>query len=218
MKKQKNTKVVEPQALATGIYKKRVWPWLLILVSILIVAAFIALIAIEFFNAPRCENHTCETFLEYAIHYNPFLMIACAFVLIVILCVIISVRKRYLTVTATTLTFKKGRKVVEIPIDYIKSIDTGASSITVKLPYKKFKIAKLKNKTEVYDVIASQMKVLAEAPTAPAKTIFTPISNEAIINAEGKLAYFKKLYDSKLITFEQYEKYITQSLRTNSII
>ena len=136
MKKQKNTKVVEPQALATGIYKKRVWPWLLILVSILIVAAFIALIAIEFFNAPRCENHTCETFLEYAIHYNPFLMIACAFVLIVILCVIISVRKRYLTVTATTLTFKKDVRLLKFRLITLRVLTLVLPALSLSSPIK----------------------------------------------------------------------------------
>ena len=213
MENKKNIKVEESAVLATGIYKKRVWPWLLIIGSILLVGAFVAFIAVEFSNDPKCNNHVCSSFLKYATHYNVPLMIACALVVVSVIIVILFTNKRYLTVTTTALSFKKGNKNVELPIKFIEKIDTGSSSLIVSIPYVTLKIAKLKNKKEVYDAIMKQKmanNIVAEASA--------PIPAKAMSNTEGKLAYFKKLYNSNLITREQYEKYVSKSLKADSLI
>lgn len=213
MENKKNTKVDESMILATGIYKKRVWPWLLILGSILLTGAFVVFIAVEFFNDPKCRNHVCDSFLKYATHYNVQLMIACALVVVAVIVVTLFTNKRSLTVTTTSLSFKKGNKDVELPLKFIENIDTGSSNIIVSIPYVTIKIAKLKNKKEVYDAIINQMKV-----TDIVERASTPISTKAMGNAEGKLAYFKKLYNANLITRDQYEKYVSTSLKTDSLI
>ena len=121
MKNKKKAKAVEPQFLAQGIYKKRVFPWLVVIAAILAVAALVAYIAFEFYNAPKCIDHKCDGLLNYCFHYNTPLMIACIAALVLILLAIILPRKRTLTVTASTLTYKKGRKVVNIDINSIHS-------------------------------------------------------------------------------------------------
>lgn len=219
MKNKKKAKAAEPQFLATGIYKKRAFPRFVIIVAILAVAALVAYIALEFYKAPKCIEHKCTEILNYFFHYNVILMIACIAALVVILLAIILPRKRSLTVTADTLTFKKGRKVVEIAIDTIKHIDTGASSVIVTVPHIKFKFAGLKNKKEIYDVLFTQINATAATKTAAVPTqSLTAMATPLLTNPtlQGKLAYFKKLRDSGLINDEQYDKYIAQSMKADS--
>lgn len=219
MKNKKKAKAVEPQFLAQGIYKKRVFPWLVVIAAILAVAALVAYIAFEFYNAPKCIDHKCDGLFNYCFHYNTPLMIACIAALVLILLAIILPRKRTLTVTASTLTYKKGRKVVNIDINSIQNIDTGASSVLVTVPHVKFKFAGLKNKKEIYDVLFTQINasVASNTATIPTQSL-TVMASPMLTNPtlQGKLAYFKKLHDSGLISGEQYDKYIAQSFKADS--
>ena len=219
MKNKKKAKAAKPQFLAQGIYKKRVFPGLVVIAAILAVAALFAFIALEFYNAPKCIDHKCDELLDYCFHYNFPLMIACIAALVVILLAIILPRKRTLTVTASTLTYKKGRKVVNIDIDSIQSIDTGVSSVIVTVPHVRFKFAGLKNKKEIYDVLFTQINATAATQTAAVPTQgLTTMASPMLTNPtlQGKLAYFKKLHDSGLISDEQYDKYIAQSFKADS--
>lgn len=216
MKNKKNAKAVEPTFLAKGVYKKRVWPWIFILAALLAVAAFIVVIAIEFSNAPKCIDHKCGELLHYLMHYNIPLMIACIAAFVVIIAALFSFRKRSLVVSATALTFKKGRKTIEIPLTSIKSIDTGASSITVTVPFVMFKLSQLKNKKEIYDVLLNQTNAPA-ATVSPAQSL-TAMATPLLTNPtlQGKLAYFKSLRDANLISAEQYDNYVAQSFKADS--
>ena len=219
MKNKKKVKAAEPQILAKGIYKKRAFPCMVIIAAILAVVAFFAYIVLEFYQAPKCIDHKCDELLNYFFHYNIPLMIACIAALVLILFAIILPRKRSLTVTASTLTFKKGRKIIEIDINSIKSIDTGVSSVIVTVPHVKFKLAKLKNKKEIYDVLFTQINAAAATETAVVSTSsLTTMASPMLTNPtlQGKLAYFKKLHDSGLISGEQYDKYIAQSFKADS--
>ena len=217
MKNKKNVKAAEPTFLAKGIYKKRVWPWIFIIAAILAVAAFIAVVAIEFSNGPKCIDHKCSELINYLYHYNIPLMIACIAAVVVILCALFSFRKRSLTVSATAITFKKGRKTIEIPLTSIKSIDTGASSIIVTVPFVMFKLSQLKNKKEIYDVLLTQMNAPA-ATTVTSPQNLTAMATPLLTNPtlQGKLAYFKNLRDANLISAEQYDNYVAQSFKADS--
>lgn len=219
MKNKKKVKAAEPQFLAKGIYKKRAFPWLVVIAAILAVAALVAYIALEFYNEPKCLNHKCDELLDYFFHYNTPLMITCIAALVLILLAIILPRKRTLTVTASTLTYKKGRKIVEIDIDSIQHIDTGISSVIITVPHVRFKFASLKNKKEIYDVLFTQINATAATATAAVPTQgLTTMASPMLTNPtlQGKLAYFKKLHDSGLISGEQYDKYIAQSFKADS--
>lgn len=226
MKSKKNVKAAEPQYLAQGVYKKKNWPWLFVIAAVLAVAATYAKVAIEFFTAPRCGEE-CQTFYDYTFHYadliNFVLIVGAALVLVAILCAIFFVRKRSLTVSVTALTYKKGRKVVNIPLDTIKSIDFSATGVIVTVPHVKFKFSKLKNKKEIYDTLFTQLSAPAAATatettttvaTQSLTTMAAPMLNNPTL--QGKLAYFRKLLDCGVITPEQYDKYIAQSFKADS--
>ncbi|MBE6700231.1 MAG: hypothetical protein E7584_08355 [Ruminococcaceae bacterium] len=226
MKNKKTIKIADSQILAKGIFKKTFWPWLLVIAAALTLAVFFALIAIEFFNAPRCQEHLCETFFAYSSHYsgviNVLLIVAAALVLVAILSAILFIRKRSLIVSTAALTYKRGRKVIHIPFESIQDIDIGASSITVTVPYNKFKFKKLKNRKEVYDTLFTRLNT--SVTTTTTKTVISPYQSLTAMAApllenptlEGKLAYFQKLHESGLITDKQYDKYVAQSRKADS--
>ena len=226
MKNKKTVKIADSQILAKGIFKKNVWPWLLIIAAVLAVAIFFAVIAIEFFTAPRCQDHLCETFYSYTFHYaviiDALVIVAAALVLVAILGAILFVRKRTLVVSTAALTYKRGRKVIHLPFESIQGIDNGPSSITVTVPYNKFKFKKLKNRKEVYDTVFTRLNTSVSTTTT--HTVISPYQSLSVMAApllenptlEGKLAYFQKLHESGLITDKQYNKYVAQSHKADS--
>ena len=226
MKNKKTVKIAESQILAKGIFKKTVWPWLLVIAAVLAVAVFFSVIAVEFFTAPRCEDHLCENFSSYVFHYirviNVLVVVAAALILVAILGAILFVRKRTLLVSADALTYKKGRKVIHVPFESIQGIDSGVSSITVTVPYNKFKFTNLKNRKEVYDTLFTRLNT--SVTTTTTKTVISPYQSLSAMAApllenptlEGKLAYFQKLHESGLITDKQYNTYVAQSRKADS--
>ena len=224
MKNKKTVKAAEPQYLAQGVYKKKTWPWLFVIAAALTVAVTYAMIAIEFFTAPKCGEE-CQTLYDYTFHYsnliNLSLLIAAGLVLVAVLCAIFFVRKRSLTLSATALTYKKGRKVINIPLDSIKAIDFCATGIIVTVPHVKFKFSQLKNKKEIYDTLFTQLSApvaTATETTTVATQSLTAMAAPMLTNPtlQGKLAYFRKLLDSGVITPAQYDKYIAQSFKADS--
>ncbi len=213
MKKQK----IAPQALATGVFKKRKWPWLFILAAIIVPVVTFAMITVEFFFFKRCND--CSSLYAYTFHYEDLLntvwLVVAILVALAILCAILFVRKRSLTLTATQLIYKKGRKTINIELSSIESIDTGAKSIKVKVPFKKFRFAKLKNKKEFYDALNAQLQAPTIVVTTPSTTAHVSTSVSLPTTAEGKIRYFQSLLAAKVITPEQYEKYTNTVLANN---
>ena len=116
MKNNKKLKNNEQLILAAGVFKKRMWPWLFVILAAVIAAACYALIAVEyFFGTKVCE--TCTSYFTYTRHYYQFvnltLIVVAALIVIAILCAIIFLRKRTLTVSTTQITDKKGRKTID---------------------------------------------------------------------------------------------------------
>ena len=152
----------DSRVLVAGIFKRRAWPWLFVLLAALLTVASYIQVALEFFG----ENTLCpfcpDLFTYYFFHHNEWLIttfvIVCALVVIAALCAILFIRKRTLIVTTTAILFKKGNQsVIQIPFSTIERIDSGANSLIVNVPFKKFKFAKLENKKELYDVLLAQL-------------------------------------------------------------
>ena len=219
MKNNKKLKNNEQLILAAGVFKKRMWPWLFVILAAVIAAACYALIAVEyFFGTKVCE--TCTSYFTYTRHYYQFvnltLIVVAALIVIAILCAIIFLRKRTLTVSTTQITYKKGRKTIEIPLSTIHSIDTASSCVIVNVPFKKFKFKQLKNKKEIYDALLEQLV----APVIHAKeaVITTPITLTAPAAAntasakpslsETKVRYFQSLLNAGVITPAQFDSYV----------
>ena len=156
---------METQIIATGIFKKRMWPWLFVFLAALLTVASYAQIAIEFFSENNLCPYCTDFFSYYFFHHEDYLIttfvIVSALIILAILCAIIFIRKRVLVITTTAILFKKGEKLIKIPLSTIESIDTGANSILVFVPFKKFKFAKLQNKKELYDTLLSQLTIPA---------------------------------------------------------
>ena len=221
----KNKQTTESQYLAQGVYKKRILPCLLVIAAALSVAAVYAIIAIEFFTAPRCGGE-CKTYFNYTFHYanliNFVLAVALVLVLVVIIGAILFIRKRTLVVTPSAILYRRGRKVVNIPLNTIESINFALAGIRVTTSDDKYKFSKLKNKKEIYDTILTQMNpsystginAVATLAAQSLAVMAAPMLNTPTL--QGKLAYFKKLLESGVITPEQYDKYIEQSLKAES--
>lgn len=209
--KNKKTKLATTTFLATGIFKNRSLASFLIIVAILLPVTLYSMIAVEFFCFKRCnETPACATFYAYTEHYtdaiNYMLIAAVALLVVSILCAILFVRKRSLTLTATMLTYQKGKKTIRIPLSSIENIDVGLSSLIVKIPHKKFKFKKLKNKKELYDALLP----LLQAPVATSATAVS-LPN----TSEGKIRYFQKLQELGVITPEQFQQYSETVLTTD---
>ena len=222
--KAKKVKAVAPQYLAKGVFKKKAWPWLFVVAAILVVVVVLGLKVAEFSTASKCGDH-CSSAIDYiTIHYANLIslvaIIAGALVVVAILGAILFVRKRTLTLSASELTYKKGRKVVNIPLDSIQNIEFCNKGIVVTVPHVKFKFTKLKNKKEMYDALLAQTNAPTSVTTttviAPNQSL-TAMAAPLLANPtlEGKLAYFGKLRESGLITKQQYDKYIDQSYKAD---
>lgn len=168
---QNSTNNTDNRILAAGIFKRRLWPWLFVFLAAILVIASYTQVAIEFFG----ENtlcYFCPDFFSYFFYHHyqwlitTFIIVA-SLIVVAILCAIIFIRKRTLFVTASTIFYKRGQKLIQIPLSTIENIDTGAQSIYVFVPFKKFKFAKLANKKELYDVLLAQLSAPAAAAASP---------------------------------------------------
>ena len=222
MKNKKKVKVAASNVVAAGVFKKRLWPWLFVLVAAILPAVFYSYTAIEFFFFKRCnEVPACETFYNYTFHYadaiNALLIIVIALVLVAILCAILFIRKRSLIITADKFIYTKGKKTLEIPVTSIKGIDIGASSLIIHVAYRTFKFRQLKNKKALYDALFTMLQapatvvapVVTAAPAVSTTTVALPTSTE------GKLRYFQSLLAAGVITEEQFNKYADTVLTTD---
>ena len=215
--------VTKPQPIAQGVFKKKSWPWIFVIVAILTVVVALVAKVVEFLTACRCGDHCTNAVNYITVHYmglvNLVLIIAGALVLVAILCAILFARKRTLVLTANELTYKKGRKVVNIPLDSIQNVDFSSNGITVAVPHVKFKFSQLKNKKEVYDALiahtnaTSSITTTVIAPTQSLTALAAPLLANPTL--QGKLAYFGKLRESGLITKQQYDKYVDQSYKAD---
>ncbi len=159
---------IETRILAGGIFKKRMWPWLFVLLAAILAIASYVQVAIEFFGEDSLCPYCPDYFTYYFYHHNQWLIatfiIVCALIVLAALCAIIFIRKRTLVITTNAILFKKGARIIQIPLSTIEDIDTGAHSLLVTVPFKKFRFAKLENKKEIYDILLNQL-------TAPAATV-----------------------------------------------
>ena len=222
--KHKKKVKVAPQYLAKGVFKKKAWPWLFVVAAILVVVAVLGLKVVEFMTASQCGDHCTSPVSYITIHYqglvNLVAIVAGALVLVAVLGAILFVRKRTLTLSATELTYKKGRKVVNIPLNSIQKIEFCNKGIVVTVPHVKFKFTKLKNKKEMYDALLAQINCASSYTTttviAPNQSL-TALAAPLLANPtlEGKLAYFGKLRESGLISKQQYDKYVDQSYKAD---
>ena len=212
---QKKIKKAEPNALATGVFKKRKWPWLLVIAGALFPIIPLALYAKEFFGGP-CPY--CETFMQHlhpnASLLNTMFIIFVAFILLAIICTIYP--KRSLTVTACKILFKKGRKETRIPFTSIDRIDVKDSdTIIVCVSTEKFKFRKLKNRKEVYDALILGVQKNSEMNKEIENiSVDTDRATALSVLAEGKIRYFKNLLNKGAITEKQFADYVEKVLET----
>ncbi len=224
MKNKKNVKVAASNVLAAGVFKKRWWPCLFLIVAAIIPTVIYSYIAIEFAWFRRCVNE-CQTFYDYTFHYgrtviNPMLIAIAVLLGVALLCVIIFIRKRSLIITANKLVYTKGKKSLEIPLSSMKGIDVGSSSLIVDVPYRTFKFTQLKNKKALYDtlftLLQSPATVTKTATVATTPVVAAPAVSTTTVKlpttTEGKIRYFQSLLDAGVITKEQFDKY------TNTVV
>ena len=211
-------------ALIPGKFKARMWPWLFVLLAALILAATYIQIAIEFNDPARNVCAYCTDYISYVYHYyqpvDNMLLVAGALVLVAVLCAILFIRKRKLTVTPSEIVYQKGRKTIEIPLSSIESINVKGKALFVAVPFKKFKFTKLKNAKAVLDAIVSQRNLLStlEAQSNASMPDLSAMAAPLFANPTlaGKLAYFKKLLDTGLITKAEYNKYVDLSRKAEA--
>lgn len=213
MKKRLNK--TEPHALAKGVFKKRMWPWLLIIVGALCPIASLALYAKEYF-IDKCLF--CDSFAQ---HLSPNLS---QLITMVIVCVVLALLavisfifpKRSFTVTACKIIYKKGRKETRVPFSTIDRIDTfGSDGIVAFSGKKKIKFGGLKNRKEMYDALLVCMQNNAKA-MSEIEGIAVDSKDEVALSklAEGKIRYFKKLLTQGNITVKQFDDYVEKALET----
>lgn len=210
MKKQKKNQTTYMQTVSVGILSKRKWNWLFVLAAAIIAAVFYTIVTIEYFYFKKCE--CCATYYTYLFHYraliNNLWIVIGGLVLLAILCSVLFIRKRKLILTPSTLMYQKGRRTCVIPFTSIKNIKDSKKGIIVRVPGKKFKFTKLKNKREFCIALSTLLKLPLTAiekvkPTSPIVT-------------EGKIQYFESLLKAGLITKEQFNKYVGAALSANS--
>ena len=214
MKNKKKT--VQLNALATGVFKKTKWPWLLVIAGALCPLIPLAIYAKQFF-VDTCPN--CKTFLQ---HLSPVVsaltvMIAiwAALLLFAIICTACS--KRSLVITACKILYKKGcKKETRIPFTAIDKIDVrGRDGIIVFVSTEKFKFKKLKNRKEVYDALLLCIQNNAKAVSAIENISVGPDKELALSKlAESKIRYFKSLLNNGAINEKQFADYVEKVLET----
>ena len=138
-------------------------------------------------------------------------------VVVAILCKILFVRKRKLTVTDDAIIYKKGLRTRNIPLSDVKSVTVKRKRLVIKTASKKIKIKKLKNKQQICDAITKPQAAPAEAlKAAPAVVNVPNLSNVPVTAlqaaAQDKIRYFQSLLDSKVITPAQFDAYTTKVL------
>ena len=224
MKNKKKNKAAIPNAIATGVFKKTFWPWLFIIAAVAIAVYTYECLLIEFLGADKiCSDTCCNDFFSYTFHYTAEMdkmwIVIAGLVVVAILARILFVRKRKLVVTADAITYKKGCKVRKIPYSSLQSVTAKRSRLTLTIPYKKFKIRKLKNAAAVCDAINAQLQnpvqatenATAEAPKSISDLPYT-IGINLPAAAQSKVLYFQNLLATKVITPEQYEEYTQKVL------
>ncbi len=211
----KKIKTTQPNALATGVFKKRMWPWLLIIVGALCPIVFFALYAKEYF-IDKCLF--CESFAQ---HLSPNLS---QLITTVIICVVLALLaviffifpKRSFTITACKIIYKKGRKETRLPFSSIDRVDTfGNDGIVALSGKKKAKFRKLKNRKEMYDALLTCMQANAKA-MREIDGISVDTDKELALSklAESKIRYFKNLLSKGAINEKQFADYIERALET----
>ena len=227
MKNKKKNKAVHQNSLATGIFKKTFWPWLFVIAAVVILAYTYECLLVEFYSSARiCGDNCCKDFYAYLFHYEKFIdtlwIVAAALVLVAILCAILFVRKRKLVVEGDAITYKKGGKVNKIPFTSVKNVTVKKNTVTITVPYKKFKIKRLKNAKQIYEAI-NALLYPTQAQAAEAQVAAAPKSIDELpftvginlpTSAQSKILYFQNLLASKTITPEQYEAYTNKVLAT----
>ena len=214
--KNKN-KTVQINALATGVFKKRKWPWFFVILGALCPLIPLTIYAKQFF-IDTCPN--CKTFLQHLSPVASALMVMLvALVVLVLLAILFTVfPKRSLIVTACKIIYKKGRKKeTRIPFVSIDSIDVlGRNGIIVRVPDDKFKFKKLKNRKEIYDAILFSIQNNAKALVEVENISATSNKNEAVLSkfTENKILYFKNLLNNGSITEKQFADYVEKTLET----
>lgn len=225
MKNKKKNKVVHQNALTTGIFKKAFWPWLFVIAAVVIPAYTYECLLVEFYSSTKiCSDGCCKNFYSYLFHYAELidtLWIAVgALVLVTILCAILFVRKCTLVVESDAISYKRGRKIRKIPLSSVKNVTVKKNTLTIAVPFKKFKIKRLKNAKEVYEAINALLNP-TDAQASVAQTVAAPKSIDELpltigINlpaaVQSKILYFQNLLASKVITPEQYEAYTNKVL------
>ena len=213
MKKNKIT--TKSTAIATGVFKRRTWPWLLILAGVLCLLAPVALYAKEYF-IDKCSS--CGSFMQCLASHASTLTIATAVCLaICVLAILFFIfPKRSFVLTACKIVSKKGRKEKRIPLSAITRIDTfGKYGIVAFTGKKKVKFKNLKNKKELYDALLSCIQKNAEA-VKEVETISPTNQKAPAISdyAKGKILYFRNLLNVGAITNEQFADYVEKVLET----
>ncbi len=209
-------KTTEPNALSTGVFKKRKWPWLLVIAGVLCPLLPLALYAKEFF-IDACPY--CETFSQHlAPNASSLIAMVAVFVVFILLAIICTVYpKRSLIVTACKIIYKKGRKKeTRVPFTSIDRIDVlGSDGIIVYVSTEKFKFKKLKNRKEVYDALLFCIEKNAKA-VSEINNISVGPDKEATLSklAESKIRYFKNLLNSGAINEKQFADYVEKALET----
>lgn len=222
MKNKKKNKKAVNKAVAIGVFKKTFWPWLFIIAAVAIAFYSYGCLLIEFLGADKiCSDACCNNFFSYTFHYTPQIdkmwIVIAGLVVVAILCRILFVRKRKLTVTDDAIIYKKGLRTRNIPLSDVKGVTVKRKRLVIKTASKKIKIKKLKNKQQICDAIIKPQAAPAEAlKVAPAVVNVPNLSNVPVTAlqaaAQDKVRYFQSLLDSKVITPAQFDAYTTKVL------
>jgi hypothetical protein len=222
MKNKKKNKKAANKAVAIGVFKKTFWPWLFIIAAVAIAFYSYECLLIEFLGADKiCSDACCNNFFSYTFHYTPQIdkmwIVIAGLVVVAILCRILFVRKRKLTVTDDAIIYKKGLRTRNIPLSTVKGVTVKRKRLVIKTASKKIKIKKLKNKQQICDAITKPQVAPAEAlKVAPAVVNVPNLSNVPVTAlqaaAQDKVRYFQSLLDSKVITPAQFDAYTTKVL------
>ena len=211
----KKIKKTEPTALATGVFKKRKWPWLLMIAGALCPLLPLAFYANDFFGG-KCPY--CERFLQHLQPYASFLnTMFYIFIAVVVVSLFLMVfPKRSLIVTACKIVFKKGRKETRVPFNAIDRIDIkGRDCIVVSVSKQKFKFKKLKNRKEIYDALILGVQKNGEVAKEIQNISAGPDRATSLsLLTEGKIRYFKSLLNKGAITEKQFANYVEKALET----
>ena len=212
MAKKNTTPQHKEVILAKGIFKKRFWPWILVVAAVAVIGyAYIGTFFTFTNGSFSCDHGTiCSYYPEFlGYHYANFinqnLIVAGILVAVDLILIILFCRKRTLVVTPSAVAYKRGqRKALIIPLNQITHIDTGASKVIVKVPFAKFRFRRLKNKKEIYDtVLSAQNAPVYEAATVAAVAVPVQAAPKSV---EEQLQYLQNQLAAGEISREQFTK------------